>query len=108
MEKIFKSDINKIFRTENIFYEKLRDWYGKNLMGTQVSLLHTIDIGGEICTVVFIVQNGTKIEIVRIFQLGDNVEISIDLKVNISTIGSVKTLIEYGANNFDRNEIADE
>lgn len=95
---------NKIFNTDNIFYDKLKFWYGKFLADKQVSILHTEEIEGKLNTVVFIIKENEKIEIARVFALGDHAEISIDLQCNTKCIGAIKQLIAYGGN-FKKFEI---
>lgn len=94
-----------ILKTDNIFMDKLKYWYGKHLDNKQVSILHTISIGNKLNTVIFILKEDQKIEIARIFTLGNNVEISIDLQCNTNCIGAIKQLIEYGSNNFKPYEL---
>jgi hypothetical protein len=99
--------VDKIFNTENIFYNKLKFWYGKYLDNKQVSVLHTKEVEGNLCTVVFIIKEDKAIEIARIFTIGDHVGISIDLQCNVTCIGAIKQLIQYGSNNYKAYEIED-
>jgi hypothetical protein len=98
--------MDRIFNKENVFYNKLKKWYGKFLDNMQVSILHVEESDGEVWTVIFILKDKSKIEIVRIFTIGDNVEISIDLQTNTNDIGGIRKLIQYGGN-FKKFEIED-
>ena len=95
-----------ILKTNNIFYDKLKFWYGEYLNNKQVSILHTENVEGELCTVIFIVKEEMSVEIVRLFTLEKKVEISVDLQCNIKCIGAIKQLIQYGSN-FKKFEIED-
>jgi len=99
--------MNNILTTDNIFRDKLKFWYGKHLSNKKVMILHTDNVEGELCTVIFIVKEDTKIEIIRVFTIGDRVELSVDLQCDIKCFGAIKQLIQYGGN-FDKFEIEDE
>jgi len=91
-------DENDILKINNIFHDKLKFWYGEYLNNKQVSILHTEDVEGELCTVIFIAKEEMSVEIVRIFTLGNKIEVSVDLQCNIKCIGAIKQLIQYGSN----------
>lgn len=98
--------MDKIFTEENIFYKKLEDWYKKHLDNVQLNILHIEEIDNKLVTVIFIMKEKDKVEIARVFTIGDHAEISIDLQVNTSTLGGIRKLIQYGGN-FKRFEIED-
>jgi len=93
-----------ILNTENIFMDKLNFWYGEHLKDKILDVLYIEEIDQKLCTVVFIIKEDSKIEIIRTFKIGNKVELSIDLQCNTNCIGAIKQLVAYGGN-YERFEI---
>jgi hypothetical protein len=97
----------EILKGAKAISKKLFSWYGEDLHKKEVTTLHTLPFENEIMTAVFMVKEGTKVEIARVFTLVDDVAISIDLQCDVSTISGIRKLIQYGGK-FACYEIEDE
>jgi hypothetical protein len=97
MKKWVIASMDTVIGRDNIFYQKLVEWYGKHLDAFQVGIVEVSNVEGFIDTVTFVLKEGNKVEMVRVFTLGDTVAISVDLKTNISTVSGVCDLLFYSS-----------
>jgi len=81
----------------NIYYNKLRDWYKDELKTNKVEVLYVDREDKDIFAVTYLIIENENVEIARIFSIGDTMQISIDCKVNITEIQGIKNLILYGS-----------
>lgn len=95
---------------DNKYFTKLKDWYSYMLEDYNIGVLYVDKEEERIFSVAYLLINKTnteQVEIARIFEIGGEMQISIDYNENITTIYGVKKLLWY-ANQLNKDVVMED